>query len=80
MCPPTAETLFDSMRRIERPPAVARRGVDLRRQLQLKLPDAIVRATADCQGCILVTRHAKDFDPRDRRGRIPYELPDAGMK
>ncbi|MFY8099337.1 MAG: PIN domain-containing protein [Allorhizobium sp.] len=38
----------------------------------LKLPDAIVLATADREGCILVTRNAKDFDPNDPRIRLPY--------
>ncbi|MFM7292668.1 MAG: PIN domain-containing protein [Planctomycetia bacterium] len=72
-----AEALFDSMRRIELSLAVARTAVDLRRQLRLKLPDAIVLATADREGCILVTRNAKDFDPRDPRVRIPYGPPAA---
>lgn len=67
-----AKTLFESMRRVELSAAIAHRAVDLRRRLRLKLPDAIVLATADREGCILVTRHAKDFDPQDPRVRIPY--------
>ena len=67
-----AETLFESMRHIELSVEIASRAVDLRRQLRLKLPDAIVLATADREGCILVTRNAKDFDPQDPRIRIPY--------
>ena len=67
-----AETLFDSLRRIELSAEIARRAVDLRRTLRLKLPDAIVLATADREGCILVTRNAKDFDPNDPRIRLPY--------
>jgi predicted nucleic acid-binding protein len=67
-----AETLFDSLRRIELSAEIARRAVDLRRTLRLKLPDAIVLATADREGCILVTRNAHDFDPHDPRIRIPY--------
>ena len=68
-----AETLFDSMRRIELSADIARRAVDLRRQLRVKLSDAIVVATADWEGCILVTRNAQDFDPHDPRIRIPYQ-------
>ncbi len=67
-----AETLFDSLRRIDLSAQIATRAVDLRRTLQLKLPDAIVLATADREGCILVTRNAKDFDPNDPRIRLPY--------
>jgi predicted nucleic acid-binding protein len=67
-----AETLFESMRRIELSAEIARRAVELRRLLRLKIPDAIVLATADKEGCILVTRHAKDFDPDDPRIRVPY--------
>lgn len=67
-----AETLFESMRRVELSAEIARRAVDLRRMLRLKLPDAIVLATADREGCILVTRNAKDFDPNDPRVRVPY--------
>jgi predicted nucleic acid-binding protein len=67
-----AETLFDSMRRIELSAEIARRAVELRKLLRLKIPDAIVLATADVAGCILVTRNARDFEPGDPRIRIPY--------
>jgi predicted nucleic acid-binding protein len=67
-----AEALFESMRRVELSAEIAKRAVDLRKQLRLRLPDAIVLATADCEGCILVTRNAVDFDPKDPRVRIPY--------
>ena len=67
-----AAAVFNSMRRVELSPAVARRAVELRRQLRLKLPDAIILASADCEGCILVTRNSKDFSPTDPRVRIPY--------
>jgi predicted nucleic acid-binding protein len=68
-----ADTLLESMRRVELTLVVAKRAVELRKQLRLKLPDAIVLATADCEGCILVTRNAKDFDSTDPRVRVPYE-------
>ena len=68
-----AETLFDLMRRVELSADIAKRAVDLRRQLRVKLSDAIVVATADWEGCILVTRNAQDFDPHDPRIRIPYQ-------
>ena len=68
-----AETLFESMRRIELSAAIARRAINLRKQLKIRLPDAIVLATADCEGCILVTRNTKDFSQTDPRIRVPYE-------
>lgn len=68
-----AETLFESMRRIELSAEIARRAVELRRVLRLKLPDAIVLATADREGCVLVTRNVKDFAANDPRVRIPYQ-------
>ncbi|MBM3955729.1 MAG: type II toxin-antitoxin system VapC family toxin [Planctomycetes bacterium] len=67
-----AEALFESMRRIDLTAEVARRAVDLRRALRVKLPDAIVLASADREGCILVTRNTKDFDRDDPRIRVPY--------
>lgn len=67
-----AEALFGSMRRIELSIEVARRAVDLRRSLRVKLSDAIVLASADREGCILVTRNTKDLDRDDPRIRVPY--------
>ncbi len=50
----------------------AERAVDLRKQNRMKLPDAIIWATAQVQQCLLVTRNSKDFDPRDPGVRVPY--------
>jgi predicted nucleic acid-binding protein len=55
--------------------AVAEAAVDVRRTLGLKLPDAIVRASAVTQGRLLVTRDEKDFAGDDPGVRIPYRLP-----
>jgi hypothetical protein len=55
-------------------PDVAERAVQLRRAHRVKLPDAIVWASAQLEGCVLVTRNSRDFG-RDTPGvRIPYEL------
>ncbi len=54
--------------------AIAERTVQLRRQRRLKLPDAIIWATALEIGCVLVTRNTKDFPPEDSSIRIPYRL------
>lgn len=53
---------------------VAARAVHLRRVHRMKLPDAIIWASAQITGRILVTRDAKDFPRKDPGIRIPYKL------
>ena len=53
---------------------VAESAVMLRRANRLRLPDAIILATAECSHALLVTRNTKDF-PADTPGiRVPYSL------
>lgn len=54
--------------------AVADEAVKLRRQHRLKLPDAIVWASARTHDRLLVTRDAKDLPVDDPGVRIPYRL------
>jgi hypothetical protein len=70
----SAEALFKSMKRIDLSLEVARKAVAERKGLKLKLPDAVILASADCEGCILVTRNTKDFSSDDPRVRFPYVL------
>lgn len=58
--------------RIDR--AVAEESVSIRRTTRLKLPDAIILATARVHGLQLVTRNTKDFSAADPTIRVPYEL------
>lgn len=51
---------------------VARRAVDLRRRTRVRLPDAIIWATAQLESVPLVTRNTKDFPPTEPGIRIPY--------
>jgi predicted nucleic acid-binding protein len=53
---------------------IARRAVELRQDLRLKLPDAIILASAEVEGCILVTRNTRDFPAHDPRVRFPYAV------
>ena len=69
-----AEALLGSLGRVELTEVIARRAVELRQTLRLKLPDAIVLASAEVEGCILVTRNARDFPVGDPRVRFPYSL------
>jgi predicted nucleic acid-binding protein len=68
----SAKLLFRSMHRVDLTSRIAQKAVGERKHSGLKLPDAVILATADCEGCILVTRNTRDFDPRDPRVRIPY--------
>ena len=53
---------------------VADRAVDLRREHGIRLPDAIVWASAEVRAMLLVTRNTTDFG-RDTPGiRVPYAL------
>lgn len=54
--------------------AVAEEAVDVRRRLRLRMPDAIILATARVIGCLLVTRNTRDFDPEWPEVREPYRL------
>lgn len=53
---------------------VAERAVDIRRREKLRLPDAIIWATAQQLGALLVTRNTRDFPSRNPGIRIPYQL------
>jgi predicted nucleic acid-binding protein len=53
--------------------AIARRAVTLRRQYRIKVPDAIIWASAQAGGRLLVTRNVKDFPPGDPGVRVPYK-------
>jgi len=51
---------------------IANRAVELRRAHRIKLPDAVIWATAQTSGRLLVTRNTKDFSPDDPGIREPY--------
>jgi predicted nucleic acid-binding protein len=52
---------------------VAEEAVRIRKAHKVKLPDALVWATARTAGCLLVTRNSKDFPRTDPGVRIPYK-------
>lgn len=53
---------------------IADRAVTLRQTHRVKLPDAVIWATAQTAGRLLVTRNTKDFPPDDPGIRAPYAL------
>ena len=54
---------------------VAEEAIRLRAKRRLRLPDAIILATARINGCLLLTRNTKDFNPKWPEIREPYRLP-----
>jgi predicted nucleic acid-binding protein len=53
---------------------VADLAAKLRKSERLRVPDAIIRATARVLGQLLVTRNSKDFPASEPGIRIPYVL------
>jgi predicted nucleic acid-binding protein len=52
--------------------AIAEQAVGIRRQARIKLPDAIIWASARSRSMLLVTRNRKDFPASEPWVRIPY--------
>ncbi|WP_116137374.1 type II toxin-antitoxin system VapC family toxin [Trinickia diaoshuihuensis] len=53
---------------------IASRAVEIRKHRRIRLPDAIVWASADINSMLLVSRNTKDF-PADEPGvRVPYKV------
>lgn len=53
---------------------VAELTIQIRRTRKIRLPDAIIWATAKAEGCLLVTRNFRDFPKDDIGVRIPYHV------
>jgi hypothetical protein len=53
---------------------IAEQAFLIRRASKIKLPDAIIRATAEASGRVLITRNSRDFPPGTPGVRIPYTL------
>jgi predicted nucleic acid-binding protein len=51
---------------------VAGKAVEIRRARRLRLPDAVIWATAQTESALLVTRNIKDFPKDDPGVRVPY--------
>jgi predicted nucleic acid-binding protein len=53
---------------------VAEAAIQLRRAQRIRLPDAIIWATARVHAAVLVTRNTKDFNPEWDGIRLPYTI------
>ncbi|MER1967958.1 type II toxin-antitoxin system VapC family toxin [Castellaniella sp. GW247-6E4] len=63
-------TTFD---RVALDETVADRAVSIRAQRRIRLPDAIIWASAQVHSMLLVSRNTKDFPPDEPGVRMPYE-------
>ncbi len=53
---------------------VARDAVEIRRTRRIRLPDAIVWASARSESAVLVTRNTKDFPKGEGGVKMPYDV------
>ena len=53
---------------------IAERAVTIRRQTKMRLPDAIIWASAKSENALLVSRNSKDFPPDAPGVRMPYSV------
>jgi predicted nucleic acid-binding protein len=65
-------SLLDDFELLEVDEAVSQETILIRQRTRLKLPDAIILATARVHGLLFVTRNHRDFPRREPDVRIPY--------
>lgn len=53
---------------------IAEVAVMIRRTTRIKLPDAMIQATAEVEGRVLITRNTRDFSAAARGIRVPYTI------
>ncbi len=58
---------------------VSERAVTIRRERRIRLPDAIIWASARRIGGVLVTRNTRDFPADDPGVRVPYAITPGGI-
>jgi predicted nucleic acid-binding protein len=65
---------LDRFLQVQLDATVAERAVSIRRKTRIRLPDAIIWASAQMEDALLVTRNSKDFSRLAPDVRIPYSL------
>ena len=53
---------------------IAEVAITLRQQYRIKLPDALIWATAEVNHCLFITRNTKDFPDTHPSIRVPYRI------
>ena len=72
---PATQTFLEAFELVALDRAIADRAVQLRRQFRrIKLPDAVIWATAQCRGMIFVTRDTKTIPANQPGIRVPYTI------
>lgn len=72
---PSVRTFLSSFKIAELTPAVSEEAVRIRKtKSKIKLPDAIIYATAKIEACILLTRNTNDFDATAPDVIAPYTI------
>lgn len=71
---PSIRRFLASFRQVAINHDIAEQAVAIRRTHRLRLPDAIIWASAQREGALLVTRNSKDFPPEEPGVRVPYQL------
>ena len=66
--------LLDTFDNLPLTNAIAKQAVKVRQHTKLKLPDAIILATAQIEQRSLLTRNTRDFQENGPFIRIPYQL------
>lgn len=51
---------------------IAEKAVELRRERRIRLPDAVIWASAQVHNLLLVTRNTRDFSPDNPGVRVPW--------
>ncbi len=70
----TRQAIDANFERLELDEKTLLAGLELRRSMRLKLPDALILASARVNGWLLVSRNTKDFPASMLGVRVPYEL------
>lgn len=70
----TRQAIDASFTRLELDEKTLSEGLRIRRELRLKLPDALILASARVHGWLLVTRNTKDFPANMLGVRVPYVI------
>lgn len=59
---------------VELDAGIAERAAAIRRERRIKLSDAIIQASAEVRGILLVTRNERDFPEGTPGVRVPYRV------
>ena len=69
-----ARALLQHFRLLPLTPPIAEQAVAIRKASRIKLPGAIILATAEISGRTLITRNTRDFPATTPQIHIPYTL------